>query len=214
LKKAIECVLRAVKLIKPAVEVVAILVAGWWTYSRFIKIDEPALKENFGFESTLAWHPSKDASSCVAEDHFKITNQSKSPVDVRRVLRRAWYVERPVTERGAGITYFDPMEQALTTKPADEHWYGKNGPFVQTYPPGASSDYSFEWSVENRPNTYVLVRLDLYADSEAKELLDLRYDWGPPCDNQSQSIAPEPPEQSHKRPEPTTKKRKATTLAK
>ena len=78
------------------------------------------------------------------------------------------------------------MEKALNTEPIDLYWYGKGGSFVQKYPPGASSEYAFEWSVENRANTYVVVRLDFFADKEGKRQLDFKYDWGPICDVETQ----------------------------
>jgi hypothetical protein len=180
LRRVIDELERAGNRLKPFVEIGAIVIAGWWTYSIFIRTEAPALKENFKFESSLTWHRLKDNSSCVAEGIFKVTNQSKSTVEVRKTRRRAWFVDIP--RAGPGISHFDPMEKALTTQPLDEHWYEGGGPFVQTYAPAASSDYAFEWFVENRPNTYALFRLDLYADQEAEQLLDFKYDWGLPCD--------------------------------
>jgi hypothetical protein len=178
-------VLTGVAQIKPLVEVVAILVGGWWAYTTFIKTQEPGLKENFRIESTLFFFASTDDKPCIAEDHFTVTNLSKSTVAIRKVWRRAWFVERP--NPGSGIIHFDPMAKALGAppiKPIDDHWYEKEGdPFVQTYPPGASSDYALNWLVEKRPDTYVLVRLDFFADTEAKDLLDFKYDWEPACVN-------------------------------
>ena len=52
---------------KPLVEIAAIILAGWWTYNLFIRTEEPALKDNFRFESVLIWHQSEGKSSCVAE---------------------------------------------------------------------------------------------------------------------------------------------------
>jgi hypothetical protein len=60
------------------------------------------------------------------------------------------------------------MEQVIKSPASDEGVYKSEGPFIQTDALAHSSDFAFEWFVENKPNMYVLTRLDLYAAENAE----------------------------------------------
>jgi hypothetical protein len=161
---------RIVNVAKALVEILAILVGGYWTYDKFIRTEAPALAPNLRLESGLVWHKLERKSPCLAEVTLQVTNRSKSEITVRKVVRRAWFVEKPKTLSKA-IVHFDPMRLGLGPA-VDQEEYKKDGPFIQTYAPEASSQNAFVWFVENKPDTYSLFRIDLYANEQDKEPLD------------------------------------------
>jgi len=87
--------------VKGIVEIAAILLGGYWTYDKFIKTEKPALERNFKAEGTLMWQEVSDPDVCMAIVHIQLKNISKSKIQITKVKRYAWYIERP--ELGTAI---------------------------------------------------------------------------------------------------------------
>jgi len=168
---------RTVDVIRSLVEILAICIGGYWTYTTFIRTEEPGLRHNLRMDSVLSWDEIGMGSPCLANLSLDLENKSKSVLVVSKVRRRAWFVPRP--ERFKGIAYFDPLLIQLGD-PDDDETY-TDGPFVQTYAPGASAHYSLTWFVENKPDTYSLFRFEVFENEHDEEPSDFHYDWGSTC---------------------------------
>ncbi|HKO62816.1 MAG TPA: hypothetical protein VJV03_16750, partial [Pyrinomonadaceae bacterium] len=82
--------------LRTIVEVVALIVAGWWAWEHFLRTEAPGLRNNLKIESSLKWFDSKSAGYCWGQVTLGIENASKSSVEIGTVTREAWYFSLPV----------------------------------------------------------------------------------------------------------------------
>lgn len=191
---------RFIDVAKALFEIAAIVVGGYWTYTKFIRVEEPALEHNFQIAATLRWDKLEAKSPCLAVLAIDVTNESKSASAVSKVVRRAWFVPRPKDLQG--IKFFDPHENPDRLGPPDENKEYFEGALVQMYPPGASVHQTFTWFVENRPDTYTLFEIAFYEKTNDSEPSDSKYAWDTTC-NVVESTVQRRDERSAKPSEPT-----------
>jgi hypothetical protein len=161
---------------KHIVEIVAVFVAGWWTYTRFIQTEEPAQRKNFVTEQQMQWAASPSPMACYGILSLAFQNVSKAEVKIAKVVQRAWLL--PLPAFAGQIEYVDPevLDDAI---PADSSSY-TDGPFVQEYPPQAKVRYDLVWTMRRAPGI-ALFRIDLFADSTDSEPTEWAYDWDEIC---------------------------------
>src|SRR5438477_8740795 len=80
---------KMVEVVKTVLEIIAILVAGWWAYTRFRQGEAPSLMQRADLQGNLMWFKdSKDA--CQAEYEVEFRNIGKVSIEVGRVRISAW----------------------------------------------------------------------------------------------------------------------------
>jgi hypothetical protein len=173
---------RWVSVIKQGVEVLAILVAGWWAYTRFIQTEVPAQRRNFVTEQKIEWAASPHPSACYAILSVSFQNISKAEVRIEKVIQRAWLL--PLPSLDDPIAYVDPEQ--LDNAPATDSISYADGPFVQDYPPQARAFYDLVWTIRRTPGI-ALFRVDLFVDSADREPTDWIYEWDEICGDDNSS---------------------------
>ena len=76
--------------LKNVVQICAILVAGYWTYHKFIQTEAPSLETRANVRSELSWNPSSNPRYCNAKFKVHVENAGRSSFDVLSVHVRAW----------------------------------------------------------------------------------------------------------------------------
>src|SRR5258708_6411720 len=66
---------------KNIAEIVALIVGGWWAYSRFFATEAPSLEERGALESTLGWSQ-EEPDRCIATLGITIKNIGKRAFEV------------------------------------------------------------------------------------------------------------------------------------
>jgi hypothetical protein len=147
---------------------------------KFGLIDAPPLQESFNVSGSLDWEAAHDASSCIASMRVVVTNSSKSKITVSKVRGRAWYLNEP-SPASKPIRHFDFIDFSRKTPPQDE-FVSLDGPLVQNYAPGQSSQHDFNWTVKRKEGAYALFRIEVFDKAGDDEPRDWRNEWDLVCD--------------------------------
>lgn len=165
------------------VQIGALIIAGIWAYSRFIRTEEPAQRQNFATDQEIKWADAPTESACYAILGVTFQNISRSEVPIEKVVRRAWVLPLPSFDKS--IAYIDP--ERMANVPAADSGSYTDGPFVQTYPPQARVRQELVWMLR-RSAGLALFRIDLYADSTDAEPTDWIYDWDEVCGGEGMPV--------------------------
>jgi hypothetical protein len=157
-------------------QVGALIVGGWWAYTRFIQTEAPAQKQNFITDQEMKWADAPIRSACYGILSVTFQNISRTEVPIQRVVRRAWVLPLPSFDES--IAYIDPEQ--LSSAPASDSASYTEGPFVQRYPPQGKVRYDLIWTIR-RTSGLALFRVDVYADSSDTQPTDWIYDWDEVC---------------------------------
>jgi len=160
--------------LKNVVQICAILVAGYWTYYKFIQIDVSSLETHAHITSELSWHRSPNPKDCNAEFTVHVENEGKSPFDVLSVHMRAWKFNSPSREGSAAIFVdSDEIEKGPTF--FDKEF--NSGRLVGSYAPGVKADYSFNWAVQGAAHSTALFSADVKIKGQNKKGREKETGW-------------------------------------
>ncbi len=101
-----------VGLVKGVLEILAIIVAGAWAYSKYRETDMPQLQPRMSAISSLNWYRGSTKNTCLASFSVRLKNIGKAPVSVTSARLRVWLVD---SEDDGTTTYLDP--NSLTPDP-------------------------------------------------------------------------------------------------
>jgi len=192
---------RKLGMLSTMVQIAALVTGGIFAVVKFGLTDAPTLQKSFNVAGSLDWLPGNTDSSCIAEMDVTVTNNSKSTVTVLKVRGRAWYLDPPAAKKP--IQHFEFTDFADRSEPADE-FISLKGPLVQTFAPGESALYDFDWSIERREGKYALFKVEVFDQPDARDPLDWQYQWDLVCDTKSTNKDKNGP-QVNSAPDPTRK---------
>jgi len=138
------------------VEIVALIIAGLWAYSKFLEGERPSLEVRGHTESTLKWFTTLDASYCLGQFGVSLRNIGRTSFDVNASRLRVWLVAAPMAT--SEIEYLDPSRFQDGMPSLDKEL--KTGGLVLHYPPEVASQYDYVFFVRRDKSTIALVRLD------------------------------------------------------
>lgn len=183
--------------LKTLVEIVAIVLAGYWAYSRFVRVEEPSLATNLRFGVELLRDSTATGPHCVMLARAGVENVSRAEVRITGVTQSVWVVPDSVLWRGEPASYVD-LER-FTAAHADSvrgrTAFAEGGPLAYEYAPGASASYDIPWLLPGMDSaTTVLTRLDFAIAGSPSG--DFYYTWGKPCLSPGDSASARPPADS------------------
>jgi hypothetical protein len=124
------------------IQVVALGVAAYWAYTRFVIADEPSLEPLCKVGGELSRMVSPLAGACVLSFRIAVENAGSVSFDVREVDVQAWPFALDLPGPG-GVSPID-LDKAESSTPII-HGPLKSRFLVSHYPPKGASDESFSW---------------------------------------------------------------------
>lgn len=177
-----ESTVKWAELAKTLAEIAAILVAGWWAYTRFLAGEAPSLEERGSTESTLEWV--EGDQRCTAFFGVAVKNIGKRAFDIDQTTVRVWLVTPP--EPTAGITQFDPSEIMKT--PSSFSRTLPAGTFTTHYAPDTGWHDDLAFSIPRDPDAHRRIALfafephALASDGRPLKTALYEYRWSANCD--------------------------------
>jgi hypothetical protein len=151
------------------IQVVALVVAAYWAYTRFFIVEAPSLQPtaHLTFDELRCNEEGNTCSSAANACRIKIAvtvkNDGRSSFDVGRVQIRAWRSDKPQpTAQAPAYFDVDKMEHGtpvLNSDPPPDLFLNRH------YPPGSQYDQSFSWEFARLDGVYVF-RVDAYNDQK------------------------------------------------
>lgn len=156
---------------KIIVEILAILVAGYWTYLKFIRTEAPLFETNASIDRDLS--PAEDrGGSCLRFFNVTLENTGKSAFTVERVVTRVW--KFPLQEDKAvefvdldRIEAQEPVFQKEFPDPAfgdKARWY----PFLGRHRSGETYSHSFQFLFKKEVGAWIFVKTEIFIEGEAE----------------------------------------------
>ena len=146
--------------LKNVVQICAILVAGYWTYYKFIRTEAPSLETRPHVESRLNWNSLPDSKYCNATFTVEIENTGPSSFDVMSVHIRAWRFDPPARASKDSIAEYvdlDKIEKGPTF--FDQNFTSTT--LIGHFTPGEKGGASYEWIVKRSPNSIAMFSAEL-----------------------------------------------------
>jgi hypothetical protein len=127
-------------ILKSIVEIVAICIAGWWAYTRYIKDESPSYLTRADLKGDLVWYEDSN-DVCQGDYRVEFHNIGKTTIEITQARISVWYFFVPQTIlQNDPITYIEPMRMPPTQQVVSyptERFNGVYGPDVK-----ASNDFS------------------------------------------------------------------------
>lgn len=176
--------------LKNVVQVIAIIVAGYWTYHTFIQKESPALEPRASPSSSLDWNSvGRATDECEAVFRVDIENNGTASFDISKVQVRGWMFDR-IKQTDKAATYLELTEVQGKEQPFFDKTYSYSAtakdanvsfPFVGHYPPGGKFGHSFVWIVSRVPIKWVFFRADFYTKRDESQPKWYTGQWGMVC---------------------------------
>lgn len=137
------------------IQVIALCVAGWWTFTNFLVADKPSLEPNLSIKAELKVDR-KDflPDTCLAQYTIIIKNEGKISFDVKDIHFYAWSDELPEPQPGQEATFWDVQEVSKGTKIVDQQI--DNAYLYRHYSPGQELKQDFNWIVRRQKTPKVM----------------------------------------------------------
>jgi hypothetical protein len=168
---------RSIDTLCKIVTAMAIVVAGYWTYHKFVREEEPTLEIRARTSSRITWD-SIDNDSCAALFDVKLENIGTTMFAVHQIDVSGWLVQRKLV--GAEETrWFDA--QTLERTPPFFTKSLTSGSFIAKFPPGTWDKDTFEWWIRRPADESRLVYFRIAFLDEHNQVMAFETDWDAIC---------------------------------
>jgi len=170
---------------KTAVGIIAVVVGGYWTYSKFIYTEAPLHETNAEVTRELT-APVERPGGCSRSFIVGLKNTGKPVLTVRKVETRVWKFHMP-TEKDAFADLVDLDKITAGSKPVFEkrfpdpafageaRWY----PFLGKRRPNESYTHEFQFFFRKEPEAWIYVLVEIFLEGE--ENPKIAGVWSPVC---------------------------------
>jgi len=146
---------------KNVAQILALLVAGIWTYEKFVRTESPLHTPKGKTSGELIWEATADPSICQANFILRLENTGTQPFTVSSVKVSAWLFEPPISP-DTPLAFLDEAE-ILRSKPDFERSF-QNIALCREYAPQAIAHQMFSWFLRKLPRKALFVRGQLISD--------------------------------------------------
>lgn len=161
-------ILDAAKII---VEIIAIFVAGYWTYLKFIRTEAPLYETNTSINWSLS-PPEERGGNCLRFFNVTLENTGKSVFTVERVVTRVWKFS---LQEDKAVVFVDldriesqkPVFQKEFPDPAfgdKTRWY----PFLGRHRSGESHGHDFQFLFKKEAGAWIFVKTEIFIEGESE----------------------------------------------
>jgi hypothetical protein len=142
--------------VKNVVQIVAIIVAGIWTYIVFVRTEEPALEFRPKVTSSLEWMPIDEGKAFLGEFTVTIQNIGRRSFDIDAVHLKIWITKLPSVTSGIAFVNLDEMQVG---SPAFDRTISGSA-LSGHYSPNTTNNFDFNFLSVGTPNDVSFIRLD------------------------------------------------------
>jgi hypothetical protein len=165
---------RGLDALKTIVGIVAVLVGGYWTYSKFISTEAPLYEPNITVTRSLS-APVRQGEDCIRDFGISVENTGKSVVTITRVVTRGWkfFLQRD-QEAFAALVDLDKIEipgLQIVAKEFPDPAVGTGGrwyPLLGKLRTGEKTEHSFTLLFKNEAGTWIYLKSEIFVEGEAK----------------------------------------------
>ncbi len=174
--------------IKYIVEILAIIIGGWWAWKNFSKVTEPTLAIRGKTESTLKWEKPAGQDYIHADFYVTMENTGTSIFKIHKVKLRGWFFDEAQPTSMDTPIYRDVNQIISGHTPFLDTTYVKQKvndpkltgpPFLGNYMQNSVWAENFEF-VMLKPQTkrLVLFLIQFYNHKRDSTAFDWTYHWG------------------------------------
>jgi hypothetical protein len=171
--------------VKMIAEIIAIPVAAWWAFTRFVEGEKPSLEYRADVHGELNWYP-RSSTDCLAEYRVTVKNIGKTSFEVTKANVRAWIVDDFGPFKG--IAYINP--HALVENKAPIVNEEIRNDLIGHYAPDVGDAVGFNFGVQRKRGAVVIFwfRAQSAQAEERSPWEDYRWDYAcgkPPGDEKT-----------------------------
>jgi hypothetical protein len=162
--------------LKTVLEILAILVAGLWAYTRFTEGEAPSLVKRADMTGSVTWY-AYSSGECHAEYEVEFHNIGKIPIDIRKARLGLWYLTETTQRDLLGVEkvkLLSPMDMRESPALLEIETARLTG----KYAPDEKAKEGFSFVVKRAPGRRLLFAVALWdADSGAVGVKPTWDDW-------------------------------------
>jgi hypothetical protein len=182
------------EMLKNAVTILAIVIAGFWTYTKFIRVEAPTLEPRGSASSSIYWND-LEGGKCEAVFDVNFANTGNTSFDVTKLEVRGWKFRRNWIT-GQFATYLDIDEvrnkgELIFQKTYSERLSGGNHMFIGHYSPTNTFRHSFVFSIDKAPDQNVYFEADFYINGN-DQIQSYSGSWDSTCNFPKPATSPLP----------------------
>ena len=173
------------EVIKNYAQIVAVIIAGFWTYHVFTQKESPNLQHRASASSEINWIRENGPSEFTVLFNVTLENTGVTAFNISKIQVRGW--EFSLDSKDGNLTYYD-YEKIMAATPFFDRTYNtqttKLLPFPQHYPPGVAFTNSFGWLLRIRDEDckkFVLFSADFYKEGDESGPAWTAYSWDQKC---------------------------------
>lgn len=161
---------------KNVVEVLALIVAGFWAYTQFHENESPSLELRSFSESKLAWLEVSEPTYCAGELSINIKNIGKKSFDLQSAIIRIWLVDVPPL--GQAVSYIDSNDFQAKPPVFEKRFSDAvKLPLLTHFPPGTEASYDFTFSFRFDKNNKKIAQFGFIGTGSGLEVQQSRWDY-------------------------------------
>src|SRR6266576_5338431 len=147
------------------IQVIAVCVAAWWTFTNYSVADKPSLEPNLRVDSEHRTYPGWEGDTCQAVYSITVKNEGKVSFDVDSIHFRAWTNQLPVAKPDEA-TFVDAERYTQGKQIIDQSV--QKAYLVRHYAPGQQLHQTFTWIFRTQPAGLTNFIVDVNAHSGDK----------------------------------------------
>jgi hypothetical protein len=146
------------------VQILALGIAAYWAYTRFLTGEAPSLEPRVGARAEYGTYPGPTEGTCHFQAHIFVSNEGKTSFDIKtvhlEVFRSALPTATPAIEAPFDENSFERKENLV---------FGNDlalPSLLHHYAPGQQSDQTVSWIIEKQPNQVYLFKIKAGASDK------------------------------------------------
>ena len=141
------------------IQVVALIVAAYWAYTRFSLGEKPALETRVSVTSHLSTEPGPVPNTCYVFLDYNLSNQGVASFDIKSVHIRAWRSELPKIAIDRPL-FIDTKELEHGRQVVDNNSLAL---LNMHFAPGETAGRTFTWVFSKQKPAFHLFQVDVDA---------------------------------------------------
>ncbi len=154
------------EILKNVFQIVAIMIAGYWTWHLFRERDAPSLEVRGSASSVIHWYPIKPGDQVQLAFDVDLQNSGVKSFDIAKIVVKTWEFDVGTAD---GLNFLDVRKIKSQRAVEQEYDLTDKGDrsFPSHYPPGASLTNTFEWTGKPNCQKWILLQAEFYTKKDS-----------------------------------------------